>query len=47
MQAIPEDAVQEYNRDKDEDTDKRISIRASDKKKKKTKIACNEEFSRL
>ncbi|KAJ7418256.1 Histone deacetylase 2 [Willisornis vidua] len=41
MQAIPEDAVHEDSGDEDgEDPDKRISIRASDKR-----IACDEEFS--
>uniref|UniRef100_H3AZX3 Histone deacetylase 1 n=1 Tax=Latimeria chalumnae TaxID=7897 RepID=H3AZX3_LATCH len=41
MQAIPEDAVQEDSGDEDEeDPNKRISIRASDKR-----IACDEEFS--
>uniref|UniRef100_A0AAY4E2X5 histone deacetylase n=1 Tax=Denticeps clupeoides TaxID=299321 RepID=A0AAY4E2X5_9TELE len=40
MQAIPEDAVQEDSGDEEEDPDKRISIRAHDKR-----IACDEEFS--
>ena len=41
MQAIPEDAVHKDSGDEDgEDPDKRISIRASDKR-----IACDEEFS--
>uniref|UniRef100_A0A665UEB8 histone deacetylase n=1 Tax=Echeneis naucrates TaxID=173247 RepID=A0A665UEB8_ECHNA len=41
MQAIPEDAVQEDSGDEDEeDPNKRISIRAHDKR-----IACEEEFS--
>ncbi|KAL2080089.1 hypothetical protein ACEWY4_023882 [Coilia grayii] len=40
MQAIPEDAVQEDSGDEEEDPDKRISIRAHDKR-----IACEEEFS--
>uniref|UniRef100_A0A8C9B5M5 Histone deacetylase 2 n=1 Tax=Phocoena sinus TaxID=42100 RepID=A0A8C9B5M5_PHOSS len=41
MQAIPEEAVHEDSGDEDgEDPDKRISIRASDKR-----IACDEEFS--
>ncbi|CAJ0917642.1 unnamed protein product [Ranitomeya imitator] len=41
MQAIPEDAIQEDSGDEEgEDPDKRISIRASDKR-----IACEEEFS--
>ncbi|KAB0369519.1 hypothetical protein FD755_018512 [Muntiacus reevesi] len=41
MQAIPEDAVHEDSGDENgEDTDKRISIRASNKQ-----IACDEEFS--
>uniref|UniRef100_A0A3Q3VPV7 Histone deacetylase n=1 Tax=Mola mola TaxID=94237 RepID=A0A3Q3VPV7_MOLML len=41
MQAIPEDAVQEDSGDEDEDDpNKRISIRAHDKR-----IACEEEFS--
>uniref|UniRef100_A0A671T9F3 Histone deacetylase n=1 Tax=Sinocyclocheilus anshuiensis TaxID=1608454 RepID=A0A671T9F3_9TELE len=40
MQAIPEDAVQEESGDEEDDPDKRISIRAHDKR-----IACDEEFS--
>ncbi|ROK35738.1 Histone deacetylase 2 [Anabarilius grahami] len=40
MQAIPEDAVQEDSGDEEDDPDKRISIRAHDKR-----IACDEEFS--
>ncbi|CAF93492.1 unnamed protein product [Tetraodon nigroviridis] len=41
MQAIPEDAVPDDNVDEDtEDPDKRLSIRATDKR-----IACDEEFS--
>ncbi|KAI1901805.1 hypothetical protein AGOR_G00038180 [Albula goreensis] len=41
MQAIPEDAVQDDSGDEEEeDPDKRISIRAHDKR-----IACDEEFS--
>ncbi|TSK28231.1 Histone deacetylase 2 [Bagarius yarrelli] len=40
MQAIPEDAVQEDSGDEEDDPDKRIPIRASDKR-----IACDEEFS--
>ncbi|MEE6521534.1 hypothetical protein FKM82_019771, partial [Ascaphus truei] len=41
MQAIPEDSVHDDSGDEDEeDPDKRISIRSSDKR-----IACDEEFS--
>ncbi|KAK7100057.1 probable histone deacetylase 1-B [Littorina saxatilis] len=41
MQAIPEDAIQDESDDEDrENPDKRLSIRASDKR-----IACEEEFS--
>ncbi|CAN0034827.1 putative histone deacetylase 1-B [Petromyzon marinus] len=40
MQAIPEDAVPEDSGEEEEDPNKRISIRASDKR-----IACDEEFS--
>uniref|UniRef100_A0A3Q1HVK5 Histone deacetylase 2 n=1 Tax=Acanthochromis polyacanthus TaxID=80966 RepID=A0A3Q1HVK5_9TELE len=41
MQAIPEDAIPEDTMDEDtEDPDKRLSIRATDKR-----IACDEEFS--
>uniref|UniRef100_A0A8B9KXZ3 Histone deacetylase n=1 Tax=Astyanax mexicanus TaxID=7994 RepID=A0A8B9KXZ3_ASTMX len=40
MQVIPEDAVQEDSGDEEDDPDKRIPIRAHDKR-----IACDEEFS--
>ncbi|XP_037606673.1 histone deacetylase 2-like [Sebastes umbrosus] len=41
MQAIPEDAIPDDTVDEDtEDPDKRLSIRATDKR-----IACDEEFS--